>query len=111
MSASLPEQSAMVSKQRPTAQNHRGDLPPTRCVGWAAIVIWSVLSARADAAEISVLTRSYDNARTGAITNETVLSPEAIKSRGIVKTNSLVLGTDDPKIEAQPLYVPGLMMP
>ena len=55
-----------------------------------------------------VLTRSYDNGRTGANTSETVLTP-AVVSKGLRKLFSLHI-TDDPRIEAQPLYVPGLTM-
>jgi hypothetical protein len=50
-----------------------------------------------------ILTRSIDTARTGANIVETILSPAAVKTRG-VKT-LLTLHTDDPRIEAQPLYV------
>jgi outer membrane protein assembly factor BamB len=55
-----------------------------------------------------VLTRSYDNGRTGANTSETILTP-AVVSQGLRKLFSLRI-TDDPRIEAQPLYVPGLTM-
>lgn len=55
-----------------------------------------------------VLTRSYDNGRTGANTTETALTP-AVVSQGLKKLFSLRI-TDDPRIEAQPLYVPGLTM-
>src|SRR5262249_15987921 len=61
-------------------------------------------------AETAVLTRSYDNTRTGANTAETTLSPAKILSRGLVKRFSLTLAGDDPRIEAQPLYVPRVMM-
>jgi hypothetical protein len=60
-------------------------------------------------AATSVLTRSYDNARTGAITTETVLTPDVV-SHGLTKRFSLVI-PDDPRIEAQPLYVPRMKMP
>jgi outer membrane protein assembly factor BamB len=55
-----------------------------------------------------VLTRSYDNARTGANTSETVLTP-AMVSNGLKRLFSLRI-SDDPRIEAQPLYVPGVTM-
>ncbi len=57
-----------------------------------------------------VLTRSYDNGRTGANYTETVLTPDAIVQRGMSKFKSLVVANDDPRIEAQPLYVPNLMI-
>ena len=59
----------------------------------------------------AVLTRSYDNGRTGANTAERVLSPHAIRTRGLIRAFSLVLAGDDPRIEAQPLYVPDVVMP
>ena len=59
----------------------------------------------------AVLTRSYDNGRTGANTAERVLSPKAIRARGLTRAFSLVLAGDDPRIEAQPLYVPDVTMP
>jgi hypothetical protein len=61
-------------------------------------------------AQTSVLTRSYDNARTGSNTLEKVLTPAALRQRGLTKAFSLVLAGADPRIEAQPLYVPGLRM-
>ena len=57
----------------------------------------------------AVLTRSYDNARTGANTAETVLTPDLV-GRGLRKLFSVTVN-DDPRLEAQPLIVPGLRMP
>src|SRR5579863_6260984 len=56
-----------------------------------------------------VLTRSYDNSRNGANTTETTFTPQLVASKGLTKVKSLTI-TDDPRIEAQPLYVPGLMI-
>ena len=53
-----------------------------------------------------VLTRSFDLARTGANTAEIVLTPAAVQARGIKLLQTLL--TDDPRLEAQPLYVAGL---
>jgi outer membrane protein assembly factor BamB len=54
-----------------------------------------------------VVTRSFDFARTGANTAETVLTPVAVQTRGV--TNLLTLLTpDDPRLEAQPLYLSGI---
>ena len=64
-----------------------------------------------DGSKQAVLTRSYDNGRTGANTAERVLTPDAIRTRGLTRAFSLVLAGDDPRIEAQPLYVPGVTMP
>jgi hypothetical protein len=56
-----------------------------------------------------VLTRSYDNSRNGANTTETTLTPALVQSKGLVRVKSLMV-TDDPRIEATPLYVPGLVV-
>ena len=61
-------------------------------------------------AQTKVLTRSYNNARTGANTTENVLTPARVLSRGLTKAFSLSVGEDDPRIEAQPLYMPGITM-
>jgi hypothetical protein len=57
-----------------------------------------------------VVTRSYDNGRTGANMSETALTPALIASKGLRRVKSFQVD-DDPRIEAQPLYVPGLKMP
>ncbi|MBV9248544.1 MAG: hypothetical protein JO227_04770, partial [Acetobacteraceae bacterium] len=54
----------------------------------------------------SVLTRSFDLARSGANTSETILTPDAVRTRGVKQV--FVLQTpDDPRLEAQPLYLSG----
>lgn len=56
-----------------------------------------------------VLTRSYNNGRTGASTAEKILTPLTVGS--LKKLRELTLDPDDdPRIEAQPLYVPQLQM-
>jgi outer membrane protein assembly factor BamB len=56
----------------------------------------------------SVLTRSYDNSRSGANTLEKNLTPANVAS--VHKLRELALDPgDDPRIEAQPLYVPQLV--
>lgn len=56
-----------------------------------------------------VLTRSYDNARSGANTQERKLNPANVA--GLHKLREIDLDPgDDPRIEAQPLYVPQLAM-
>ncbi len=70
-------------------------------------------AAAADAGLLTkhaVLTRSYDNNRTGANTNEESLTPSALKTRGLRRVFSLKVEGDDPNIEAQPLYVPDVQM-
>src|SRR5215467_9190611 len=79
----------------------------SRTVTMSLTVFFALAGARGDAAT-PVLTRSYDNGRTGANTSETILTPARV-SQGLRKLFSLRV-TDDPRIEAQPLYVPGLTM-
>lgn len=56
---------------------------------------------------VDVVTRSYDHARSGSNTAETVLTPAAVRTRG-VKTLRTLTTPDDPRLEAQPLYVSGI---
>lgn len=58
----------------------------------------------------AVLTRSYNTARTGANMQETQLTPAKVSNNIVVKRFSLDLKDDDPRIEAQPLYVPQVKM-
>jgi hypothetical protein len=59
----------------------------------------------------AVLTRSYDNGRTGANLTETTLTPGLVTGKKLKLVRSFTLTGDDPRIEAQPLYVPGQTMP
>ncbi|HTR38778.1 MAG TPA: hypothetical protein VMH80_22885 [Bryobacteraceae bacterium] len=56
-----------------------------------------------------VLTRSYDNGRNGANTTETTFTPQLVQTKGLKKIKSLAI-PDDKRVEAQPLYVPGLVV-
>lgn len=58
---------------------------------------------------MQVLTRSYDNARTGANRQETFLTPKKVAGNAMVKLFSMHFD-DDPRLEAQPLYVPAMPM-
>lgn len=58
---------------------------------------------------VDVLTRSHDSARTGANNQETVLTPGNVGSNLLIKLTSLQFD-DDPRLEAQPLYVAGIKM-
>jgi hypothetical protein len=71
----------------------------------------AVGAATGTAVKHPVLTRSYDNNRTGANADERVLTPATLKVRGLRKVFSLKVEGDDPNIEAQPLYVPDVQMP
>lgn len=55
-----------------------------------------------------VLTRSYDNTRSGTNYNETILTPASLKSKGISRLFSVALPGDARGAEAQPLIVPGV---
>jgi hypothetical protein len=58
----------------------------------------------------AVLTRSYNNGRTGANMTEATLTPALVASKGLRRVRSFAID-DDPRIEAQPLYVPNIRMP
>jgi outer membrane protein assembly factor BamB len=81
--------------------------------GWiavtAALAVAAALPMRTHAKE-PVLTRSYDNARTGANPHEVAFTPQAIAQKGLRLAYSLQLAGDDPRVEAQPLYVPDVAM-
>jgi outer membrane protein assembly factor BamB len=83
----------------------------TECLGIriAALLAMAVLAPTARAGT-PVLTRSYDNGRTGANLTETQLKPAVVAQHGLKKLYTITLGTDNPRMEAQPLYVPGLKM-
>jgi hypothetical protein len=77
-----------------------------RCAG--CVLATGLLLTAAQAAT-PVLTRSYDKGRTGANLTETLLTPQLVAGKGLQRAKSLVID-DDPRIEAQPLYVPNLAM-
>jgi hypothetical protein len=58
----------------------------------------------------AVTTRSYDNFRSGANTQETILTPAAVRARGIKQLLTLALPGDARGCEAQPLIVPAVKM-
>jgi outer membrane protein assembly factor BamB len=58
----------------------------------------------------SVLTRSFDNARSKCNPREIVLTPDAVAQRGIRRAFSLSI-PDDPRIDAQPVLLDGVKMP
>jgi hypothetical protein len=63
----------------------------------AAVLALSILGTASPGlharAEIPVLTRSFDNERTGANTQETVLTPQKVGANGLVKLFSLNFDT------------------
>jgi hypothetical protein len=52
-----------------------------------------------------VLTRSFDNGQTGSNYAETIFTPASITQRGLKRFKSLIVTGDDPRLEAQPLFV------
>src|ERR1700692_2161663 len=75
-------------------------MKPIGTVAFVALAAWGATP---------VLTRSYDNGRTGANTSENTLTSANIATRQLKRVNTLDI-PDDPRIEAQPLYVPGIGM-
>ena len=73
---------------------------------WAVLLVALLLTNLK--AATPVLTRSFDDTRAGANTSETVFTPANV-ALGLKKMFSLDI-PDDPRIEAQPLYVPGITM-
>ena len=64
--------------------------------------------ARGASAQVSILTHHYDNARTGANTQETVLTPSNVapETFGLLFSRHV-----DGAVFAQPLYVPNVTIP
>jgi outer membrane protein assembly factor BamB len=60
------------------------------------------------AAQAQVSTSQYDNARTGATLNETVLTPQNVNAKQFGKVGVLKV---DGVVFAQPLFVPGVEIP
>jgi len=75
----------------------------------ALLTMMLVLLSMTPRLSAQVLTRSYDNRRTGANTAEKILTPANVG--GLKKLRELAIDPgDDPRIEAQPLYVPRLQV-
>jgi hypothetical protein len=77
--------------------------------GFAVSTVLAMALGTAANAQTAVLTRSYDNGRTGSNVTESVLTPQLLATKGLRLSKSLVVD-DDPRIEAQPLYVPKLRL-
>jgi outer membrane protein assembly factor BamB len=119
------EMTDAIRRGRPYGRaNDHGTLPVASRVCWnkkdkdllgvmgRLVIAVAVCTALASIARSQkpVLTRSYDNARTGANLSETTFTPRQVLAQGLTKRFSLYLKNDDPRIEAQPLYVPGITM-
>src|ERR1700677_1147063 len=75
-------------------------------VALACLCLWLlVYSSAAAMAQVNVYTRSYDNGRTGANLQETILTPANVNSTNFGKLYTV---HTDGEIFAQPLYVSGL---
>ncbi len=70
----------------------------------------SLIAHAAGSEAVPVLTRSFDNARSGANLQETILTPNAVQQKGLRKLFTLAISDDDRGCEAQPLIVPGVRM-
>jgi hypothetical protein len=73
----------------------------TRTSFAVAVSILAVLLVRAASAETEVLTRSYDNNRTGSNTAEKIFSPAKVREFGLKRLFKIQLEQDDPRVEAQ----------
>src|SRR5690242_5723866 len=73
-----------------------------------AVAFDALSAASSMAAAIPILTYHYDNARSGANTSETILTPTNVNKSKFGKLFSVPV---DSGIYAQPLYVPNLSIP
>src|ERR1700680_5105662 len=74
-----------------------------------ALVILLLTTFSQAPAATPVLTRSYDNGRNGADITDTPITPQLLSSKGLRRVKTLNI-PDDLRLEAQPLYVPGLVV-
>jgi PQQ enzyme repeat len=97
-------------RSRPGVESRPVDRPAVR-IPFLQVLLAAVLTVVPVVPSLfgQVLTRSYDNRRTGANTSEKILTPANVG--GLKTLRELTLDADDdPRIEAQPLYVPGLQV-
>ena len=95
------------------ASSKRQPPAPRLAAAWALVVgiagvIGSAPGSGARAVGPPASTRSYDNARTGWNPNEPALTPATVTPSSFHKAGELLV---DDKIEASPLYVPGVSTP
>jgi hypothetical protein len=81
---------------------------PSRLFVCLLVLILAAIASSADAAGPAVTTRSYDTARTGWNQSEPALTPSTVTPSTFHRVDELRV---DDKIEASPLYVPGVTTP
>jgi hypothetical protein len=81
---------------------------PSPLFGCILGLIVAAMGSSASAASPAVTTRSYDNARTGWNQSEPALTPSTVTPSTFHRVGELRV---DDKIEASPLYVPGVTTP
>src|ERR1700721_1429110 len=74
-------------------------------VAWLTVCRVLLVSAALLSGQVSVLTWHNDNARTGQNLQETILTPVNVKSSTFGRLATLSV---DGKVDAEPLYVPGV---
>jgi hypothetical protein len=74
--------------------------------GWALCFLVLCVTSRAQM--VPVLTRAYDNDRSGANLRETSLTQASLKARGIRRITTIPVYGDARGMEAQPLILPGV---
>src|SRR4029453_17151406 len=81
---------------------------PSRLFVCLLVLLLAAIASSADAAGPAVTTRSYDTARTGWNQSEPALTPSTVTPSTFHRVGELRV---DDKIEASPLYVPGVTTP
>lgn len=89
---------------RHLATRWRSRILPFVSLGFACTTMYC--NAAADAAMPSVLTRAYDNDRSGSNLQETTLTQAGIKAHGVRLLTTIPVFGDKRGVEAQPLILP-----
>src|ERR1700730_5934769 len=81
--------------------------PPSLLPALASLLLFLLFCGSTAHAQTNVVTQHYDNFRSGAITNETILTPANVNTSTFGKLFSTPV---DGYVFAQPLYLPGVTM-